>query len=99
MDIERDQWRFKAGDEVRSGDDHKLGKVTGFWPDMTAPTHLVVEGGLLFHHSYYVPVAAVTTYDGSRIYLDASSKAEAERRGWDTPPAGAPPAADLAARP
>src|SRR5688572_6664657 len=82
------QWHFKEGDEVRSGDDHKLGKVVAFWPDMVSPTHLVVEGGFLFHHEYYVPISAVTTYDDNRIYVDAT-KQEAEARGWDTPPVDA----------
>ena len=98
MDRALEQWHFKEGDEVRSGDDHKLGKVVAFWPDITDPTHLVVEGGFLFHHAYYVPKGAVTTYDGERIYVDAT-KAEAEARGWAAPPAGAPPAADLVPRP
>jgi hypothetical protein len=98
MDRMPRRWHFKEGDEVRTGDDHKLGNVVAFWPDMAGPTHLVVECGLLFHHDYYVPVDAVTTHDGERIYVDAT-KAEAKARGWDAPPAGAPPADDLAAGP
>ena len=97
MEPTLERWHFKAGDEVRSSDDHKLGKVVAFWPDTAAPTHLVVEGGFLFHHASYVPRAAVTAYDGRRIYVGAT-KAEAEARGWDAPP-GAPPPGDLIARP
>ncbi len=94
MDRTTGQWRFKEGDEMRSADDEKLGKVVGFWPDMISPTHLVIEGGFLFHHNYYVPVSAISTYDGHTIYINAT-KEQARQRGWDVPPAGAPPAEDM----
>lgn len=99
MDAEREQWRFKAGDEVRTGDDHKLGKVVGCWPpDAAAPTHLLVEGGFLVHHTYYVPTASVAAYDGSRAFVDAA-KGEVDARGWQAPPSGAATAAaDLGQR-
>ena len=97
MEPTLERWHFKVGDEVRSSDDHKLGTVVALYPGMARRTHLVVEGGFLFHHAYYVPKDAVTTYDGERIYVDAT-KEEAHARGWETPPAGAPPAADLVAR-
>ena len=85
MDRTIEQWRFKEGDEVISADDHKLGKVVGFWPDASDPTHLVVEKGLLFHHDYYVPISAVTNYDGTHVYLDAT-KEDVLRRGWEQAP-------------
>ena len=101
MEPTLERWHFKEGDEVRSGDDHKLGKVVALYPAMTRPTHLVVEGGLLFHHAYYVPVDAVTTHDGGRVYVGAT-KAEAQALGWDVEPGtatlvGTPGAVDAAA--
>jgi hypothetical protein len=88
MDPTVKQWNFKEHDEVRSGDDHKLGKVVAFWPDMVSPTHLVVEGGFLFHHDYYIPISAVTTYNGNQIFIDAT-KEQVQVRGWDAPPVDA----------
>ena len=88
MDTALRRWHFKEGDEVRSGDDHKLGTVVALYPDATRPTHLVVEGGLLFRHGYFVPVDAVTTHDGERIYVGATRE-EAQARGWDVEPGAA----------
>ncbi|HEY8447482.1 MAG TPA: YHS domain-containing protein [Thermomicrobiales bacterium] len=85
MDRTVAQWRFKEDDEVLSADEKKLGHVVAFFPDMTNPTHLVVQGGFLFHRDYWVPVSAVTNYDGRRIYVDAT-KDEAASRGWDRRP-------------
>jgi hypothetical protein len=85
MDPMVKQWNVKEHDEVRTGDDHKLGKVVAFWPDMVGPTHLVVESGFLVHHDYYIPMEAVTTYDGDRLFIDAT-KEQVKERGWDVPP-------------
>ena len=85
MDTTIRRWHFKEGDEVRSGDDHKLGTVVALYPDAARPTHLLVEGGLLFHHAYFVPMDAVATHDGERVYVDAT-EAEAQARGWDVEP-------------
>lgn len=89
MDRTTAQWRFKEGDEVLSADEKKLGKVIAFFPDMTNPSHLVVQGGLLFHHDYWVPVSAITNYDGQHIYVNAT-KDDAGKRGWDRRPAANP---------
>ena len=43
MEPTLERWHFKEGDEVRSGDGHKLGKVVALYPDVTRPTHLVAE--------------------------------------------------------
>jgi hypothetical protein len=85
MDPTIQQWRFKEGDQVVSSDDHKLGRVVAFYPDMIRPTHLVVEKGLIFHHDYYVPVSAVSNYEGNTIYLDEPKEAVVNQ-GWDMVP-------------
>jgi hypothetical protein len=85
MDRTVNQWRFKQGDEVCSADDHKLGKVVRLLPDTTAPTHLVVERGVLFKHDYRIPVDRVTNYNGRTIYLDVI-KSFVDRAGWDVSP-------------
>jgi hypothetical protein len=73
----------KEGDKVCSADDADLGKVVAFVPDMIRPTHLVVEKGVLRKHDLFVPVGAVSNYDGGTIYLDASKDAA---EAWATPP-------------
>lgn len=88
MDPTIRQWRFKEGDQVCSADDHKLGKVVQFVPDMVSPTHLVVEKGLLFKHDLTVPVSAVTNYEGNTIYLNLT-KAAVEQAGSDVAGASA----------
>ena len=70
MDPTTQQWRFREGDKVRSADDADLGKVAGFLPDATKPTHLVVTKGLLFKHDLTVPVSAVCNYEDGTVYLD-----------------------------
>jgi hypothetical protein len=95
MDPTVEQWRFKEGDQVVSSDDHRLGRVVAFYPDMINPTHLVVEKGLIFHHDYYVPVGAVSHYEGKTIYLDEPKEAVVNQ-GWDMVPT-VPPAGDQTA--
>ena len=70
MDPTIQQWRFGEGDKVCSADDQDLGKVAGFLPDATHPTHLVVRKGLLVKHGLTVPVGAVCNYADGTIYLD-----------------------------
>jgi hypothetical protein len=90
----------REGDAVITADGANLGHVIAFWPDMITPTHLVVEGGLLIHHDWYVPAGAIETYDRppgdnpGRVVLTAT-RADVDTRGWHEPPPGAPPAADL----
>jgi hypothetical protein len=79
------QWRFREGDTVYGSDGHKLGKVVGFFPDYTNQQFLIVEKGFIFSHDYYVPLSAVSNYDGNEIYLDVS-KDEALNRGWEQTP-------------
>ena len=69
MDPTVEQWRFKVGDEVVSGDGHSLGKVCKVEPEGPAPTHLIVEKGKLFRQDYRIPVETVSTYEGGTIYL------------------------------
>ena len=70
MDPTIQQWRFREGDKVCAADDADLGKVAGFLPDATKPTHLVVAKGLLVKHELTVPVSAVCNYEDGTIYLD-----------------------------
>ena len=79
------QWRFREGDTVYGSDGHKFGKVVGFFPDYTNQQFLIVEKGFIFSHDYYVPLSAVSNYDGNEIYLDVA-KDEALNRGWDQAP-------------
>ncbi len=70
MDPTTRQWRFHEGDKVCAADDADLGKVVGFLPDATRPTHLVVEKGVLRKQELRVPVSAVCNYQDGTIYLD-----------------------------
>ena len=79
------QWRFREGDTVSGADGHKLGKVVGFYPDYTDQQFLIVEKGRVFTHDYYVPIAAVSNYEGNEIFLDVN-KDEVANRGWDQTP-------------
>jgi len=79
------QWRFREGDTVFGSDGHKLGKVVGFFPDYTNQQFLIVEKGFIFSHDYYVPISAVSNYEGNEIFLDVG-KDEALNRGWDQAP-------------
>ncbi len=75
MDPTIHQWRFKEGDKVYSADDADLGKVTALLPDAAAPTHLVVEKGLLRKQDLTVPISAVCNYEDGTIYLDVTKDA------------------------
>lgn len=85
MDRTTAQWRFREGDDVIRAGEKKLGKVIAFFPDMTMPSHLVVHGGMLFHQEFWVPVSAMSNYDGQHIDVNVT-KDEASNRGWDRRP-------------
>src|SRR5688500_14193534 len=88
------EWPISKGNEVRTSDGRKLGKVIGFWPDFAEPTHLIVKKGFLFPRDYYVPVDVIGGLDGERVYL-ALTRAEAMRKGWEASPAGSSPSDGL----
>ena len=94
-----DPRRIQEGDAVATADGHVLGHVIAFWPDMLEPRFLVVEGGLLIHHDWYVPVETIALYvpgegHAGRVTL-AVTRDEVDGAGWDQPPPGAPPASEL----
>jgi hypothetical protein len=87
-------------DAVVTADGASLGHVIAFWPDMITPTHIVVEGGKLIHHDWYVPATAIAGYvppangDPGRVTL-AATRDDVNANGWHEPPPGAPPAHEL----
>ena len=93
MDRLHADWRFKEGDEVVGADDHKMGKVIAFYPDMFQPTHLVVQRGLLFHTDIFVPISVVNHYDGSTIFVSTTT-GDAMAKGWDQQPVEVIPTED-----
>ena len=95
-----DPSQIREGDAVVTADGASLGHVIAFWPDMITPSYIVVEGGLLIHHDWYVPTAAIAAYDPppngdpGRVTLSAT-RGDVDASGWNEPPPGAPPAHEL----
>ena len=75
------------GDEVRSADGARLGRVVALFPDCLAPTHLVVERPGLPHGDWYVPLDAVAGCAGRWVRLNLTAAA-VRHQGWGAPPAG-----------
>jgi hypothetical protein len=98
MDRTVEQWDFKEGDQVISADDHDLGKVVRFEPDMIEPTHFILEKGLLFKHDYRVPVSAITHYGSDTVYLNLSKDAVMNST-WDAPAINVDESANTADQP
>jgi hypothetical protein len=95
-----DPARVREDDKVVTTDGENLGHVIAFWPDMLAPSHLVVEGGLLLHHDWYVPAHAIAAYvpasNGEPGLLTLSmTRGEMAAAGWNQPPPGAPSVDEL----
>jgi hypothetical protein len=92
--------QLREGDAVDTNEEENLGHIIAFWPDMITPTHLVVEGGLLLHHDWYIPVTAIAAHlapgegGAGRVLLNVS-RAHVNASGWNAPPPGAPPAHEL----
>jgi hypothetical protein len=61
-----DPAQLQEADAVVTADGEHLGYVIAFWPDMLAPSHLVVEGGRILHHDWYVPAHAIAVYHPPR---------------------------------
>jgi uncharacterized protein (TIGR02271 family) len=81
MESTSEQWVIPEGTEVVAADGDKVGKVIEAQGD-----YLVVEKGFFFPTDYYVPRAAIASYDGDKAYL-AVTKDEALNQSWDTAPA------------
>ncbi len=82
----------RVGDEVHSSDDHKMGKVLA-----ADKRFLTVQRGLIGKKQYFIPMSAVNTCAGGKVYLNMT-KAQADQANWDAPPiveteAGNPPIA------
>jgi hypothetical protein len=92
MDSTSGQLQCRAGDQVMTSDDHKLGKV------VAADTKFVtVEHGLLNKSQYFIPTSAVNTCNGGKVFLNMTKDQIAHSK-WDMPPpmetdAGNPPLA------
>ena len=71
----------RAGDDVITSDDHKLGKLVAFDANV-----LTVEHGLLSKSHYFVPTSAVNACGDGKVYLNVTKDA-ASHAGWETPPA------------
>lgn len=75
-----DVWEIDNGWDVFSSDGDKLGDV-----QEVQPHYLTVSKGFFFPSEKYVPVSAITSVDGERVYVNAS-KSEIDNLGWDTIP-------------
>jgi hypothetical protein len=95
-----DPVQVQEQDTVVTADGVNLGHVLAFWPDMLAPSHLVVEGGRLLHHDWYIPAHAIVAYHPPRssdpgLVTLRVTRGEIAAEGWNQPPPGAPYADDL----
>ena len=95
-----DPSQIREGDAVVTAEGASLGHVIAFWPDMITPSYIVVEGGLIIHHDWYVPATAIAAYDPpangdpGRVTLSVT-RTDVDASGWHEPPPGAPPAHEL----
>jgi hypothetical protein len=95
-----DPAQVQEEDTVVTADGENLGHVIAFWPDMLAPSHLVVEGGLIIQHDWYIPAHAIAAYVPARngdpgLVTLGMTRAEIDAAGWNQPPPGAPSADEL----
>ncbi len=74
--------RVMAGQRVYDAQGRRMGKIT-----VCYPLHILVERGLIFRQSYYVPLLLVQRVEEQRVYLEESEATLAER-GFATAPAG-----------
>jgi hypothetical protein len=92
--------RVQGEDKVVTADGENLGHVIAFLPDMLAPSHLVVEGGLIIHHDWYVPAHAIAAYVPPRngepgLVTLGMTRGQIDAAGWNQPPPGAPSADEM----
>jgi hypothetical protein len=95
-----DPARVQGEDKVVTADGENLGHVIAFWPDMLSPSHLVVEGGLVIHHDWYVPAHAIAAYVPPRngepgLVTLGVTRGQIDAAGWNQPPPGAPSVDEL----
>lgn len=73
-------WEIDHGWDVYSSDGDKIGDVEEVYP-----YYLTVSKGFFFSSEKYVPVSAITSVDGEKVYVNAT-KSEIDNLGWDTIP-------------
>jgi uncharacterized protein (TIGR02271 family) len=71
------QWQIPEGTDVYGADGDKVGKVVA-----AESSYIVVEKGFFFPTDYYIPMAAISNFDGDKAYLSVT-KDEALNQGWD----------------
>jgi hypothetical protein len=69
-----------TGADVFGADGEKVGSVAAAYPG-----YIVVEKGIFFPTDYYIPLNAVSSYDGGQVYLTVAKDA-ALHSGWDSQP-------------
>jgi len=72
-----EQWQIPEGTDVVGADGDKVGKVVA-----AESSYIVVEKGFFFPTDYYIPLSAISNYDGDKVYLTVT-KDEALNQGWD----------------
>ena len=92
MDASTGQLQCRAGDQVMTSDDHKLGKVIA-----ADSKFITVEHGLLNKSQYFIPTSAVNACNEGKVFLNMS-KVQIASSKWEMPPpmetdAGSPPLA------
>jgi len=71
------QWQIPEGTDVLGADGDKVGKVVA-----AESSYIVVEKGFFFPTDYYIPVSAISNFDGDKVHLNVT-KDEALNQGWD----------------
>ncbi|HEY7029820.1 MAG TPA: DUF2382 domain-containing protein [Thermomicrobiales bacterium] len=77
MDRTVQQWQIPEGTDVVGADGDKVGKVIA-----AEPSYIVVEKGFFFPTDYYIPMSAISNFDGDKVYLSVT-KDQALNQGWD----------------
>ena len=72
--------QINVGDEVYGFDGDKVGTV-----DEVQSSYIVVAKGLFFPTDYYIPLSAIASASGGKVYLNVAKDA-ALHSGWDVVP-------------
>jgi len=82
MDRTTQPWQIPEGTNVVGADGGKVGKVIA-----VESSYIIVEKGFFFPTDYSIPVQAINSFDGDKVYLTVT-KDEALNQGWDQPLGG-----------
>jgi uncharacterized protein (TIGR02271 family) len=77
MDRTGQQWQIPEGVDVVGAEGDKVGKVVA-----AESNYVVVEKGFFFPTDYYIPLGAIASFDGDKVYLNVT-KDEALNQNWD----------------